>query len=116
MRILCFTESCDFRKGIDGLVGVCKTRVADVDPFSGALFLFRNKNGTTVKGIVYDGQGYWLFMKRLSQGRFRFWPKVNEDNRVISKLLSRELSVILWNGDPRNALMGSDFRELAQST
>jgi len=113
-RILCFTESVDFRKGIDGLVAVCKQRVVDVDPFSGALFLFRNRSGKSLKGIIYDGQGYWLFMKRLSEGRFRYWPKgFGEETAPTLPLLSRELSVLLWNGDPGKALMGSDFRRIA---
>ena len=108
-RILCFTESVDFRKGIDGLVAVCKARV-DVDPFSGALFLFRNGRGKSLKAILYDGQEYWLFMKRLSEGRFRYWPT---GEVATLPLLSRDLSVLLWNGDPRKALMGSDFRQIA---
>ena len=113
-RILCFTESVDFRKGIDGLVSICKEREAEVDPFSGTLFLFRNRLGTALKGVVYDGQGYWLFMKRLSQGRFRYWPSQSGGISARSlPLLSRELSVLLWNGDPRQALMGSDFRRIA---
>jgi transposase len=114
MRILCFTESVDFRKGIDGLVAVCKQRATDVDPFSGALFLFRNRSGTSLKAIAYDGQGYWLFVKRLSQGRFRHWPTgAPEPGKGALNLLSRELSVLLWNGDSRRASMGSDFRQIA---
>lgn len=111
-RILCFTESVDFRKGIDGLVAVCKLRACEVDPFSGTLFLFLNRRGKAIKGILYDGQGYWLFMKRLSEGRFRYWPK-ETDGKLSLPLLSRELSVLLWNGDPSRALMGSDFRQIA---
>jgi transposase len=112
-RILCFTESVDFRKGIDGLVAVCKERV-EVDPFSGSLFLFRNARGKSLKGILYDGQGYWLFMKRLSEGRFRYWPTSHGEEKASAlPLLSRELSVLLWNGDPAKALMGSDFRRIA---
>jgi len=82
------------------------------DPFSGTLFLFRNKSGTTIKGIVYDGQGFWLFMKRLSSGRFRPWPT---NHAIASKLLSRELSVFLWNGDAGRALMGPDWKRLPDS-
>lgn len=43
------------------------------DPFSGCLFVFRNRRATAIKALVYDGQGYWLLHKRLSAGRFRFW-------------------------------------------
>ena len=113
MRLMCFTKPVDFRKGIDGLVGVCRTTLKDEDPFSGTVFLFINRSSTTLKIIVYDGQGFWLCMKRLSKGRFHYWPKDKSD---VSRLLARDIHVILWNGDPRKALMGSDFRELAQST
>jgi len=109
MRVLCFTKSCDFRKGIDGLVGVCREELKDVDPFSGTLFLFLNRSRTTIKGVVYDGQGFWLFMKRLSTGRFSYWPSCNE---VAEEILSRELSILLWNGNPSKALMGSDWKRL----
>lgn len=108
MKVLLMVPHTDFRKGIDGLAGVCKERLRE-DPFSGALFLFRNRSGTTVKGILYDGQGFWLVMKRLSQGRFKYWPTSQE---TCHPLLARELAVLLWNGDPRKALMGSDFRKL----
>jgi len=116
MRVLCFTKAVDFRKGIDGLVGVCKSELKEVDPFSGALFLFQNRSRTTIKGVVYDGQGFWLFAKRLSSGRFSYWPEGKGDSLVAEEILSRELSILLWNGNPRKALMGSDWRKLPQST
>ncbi len=111
VRVLLLVEPTDFRKGIDGLAQVCREKIAD-DPFSGALFLFRNRTGTTIKGLIYDGQGFWLFAKRLSKGRFSYWPTSTEVGGEVGRLLSRELSVLLWNGDPRKALMGSDWRKL----
>jgi transposase len=59
MRILVAVEPLDFRNGIDGLSRVCR-EVFKSDPFSGCLFVFRNKRGTAIKTLVYDGQGYWL--------------------------------------------------------
>ena len=41
MRILLATEPVDFRKGIDGLAGVCRN-ILDTDPFTGYLFVFVN--------------------------------------------------------------------------
>ena len=69
LRILVAVEPVDFRKGIDGLAGVCRKVLAS-DPFSGYVFVFRNRRGTSIKLLVYDGQGFWLAHKRLSQGRF----------------------------------------------
>lgn len=111
MRILCLVEHVDFRKGIDGLVAVCKEKL-ESDPFSGALFLFRNRRGTSLKCLVYDGQGYWLCLKRLSEGKFRFWPKSENPGQVKAELLARELSVLLWNGDPSRATMSADWKKL----
>ena len=73
MRILVAVEAIDLRRGIDGLAQVCKDRLR-ADPFSGALFVFRNRKATTIKILVYDGQGFWLCQKRLLKGRFRWWP------------------------------------------
>ncbi len=110
-RIFVFPESVDFRNGLDGLIGLAKRQTGE-DPFSGALFLFRNRRRTAIKAVVYDGQGFWLFMKRLSEGKFQHWPKGNSDG-ACAKLLARELSVLLWNGNPGEAKMRGDWKKLA---
>jgi transposase len=48
MKVFVAIESIDCRKGIDGLVAVCRQKL-DQDPFSGALFLFRNRARNTFK-------------------------------------------------------------------
>lgn len=73
MRVLVAIAPVDFRCGIDGLAKVVRTQL-EGDPFSGTVFVFRNRRGTAVKVLVYDGQGFWLCQKRLSVGRFRHWP------------------------------------------
>jgi transposase len=97
---------------MDGLLGLCRTHISSVDPFSGTLFLFCNRSRKAIKGVVYDGQGFWLLMKRLSTGRFTFWPRAETEDAVVAEILSRELAVLLWNGNPNKALMGEDFRRL----
>ena len=67
-------DPVDFRKGIRGLQAVCRGHLKK-DSISGALFLFRNKRMTAIKILAYDGQGYWLMQKRLSRGRFPWWPE-----------------------------------------
>jgi transposase len=92
MRILVSIESIDFRKGIDGLCKICR-EVIELDPFSGYVFVFRNRKGTSIKILTYDGQGYWLCQKRLSKGRFHWWPDK-------SQLDVHELQLLIWNGNP----------------
>ena len=66
-------------------------------PWRGAIYVFRNRAGPPSSCCSYDGQGYWLLMKRLSQGRFTWWPQ-SPDARV--PLSARELIIVLWNGHP----------------
>ena len=63
MKILVAIAPVDFRKGIDGLACVCKTVLAS-DPFTGTVYVFRNRRGTAIKALVYDGQGFWLCQKK----------------------------------------------------
>jgi transposase len=77
LHILLAYEPVDFRKGFDSLVELCKNRL-DQDPFSDALFVFRNRSGTALKLLVYDGQGFWLCLKRFSKGRLHWWPQPSD--------------------------------------
>lgn len=92
MRILLAVEPVDFRKGIDGLAAVCRKALA-ADPFSGHMFVFRNRRATTIKILVYDGQGFWLAQKRLSEGRFSWWPPRCDES--VEPLAAHELQLLL---------------------
>jgi len=105
-RIFLATEPVDFRTGLDGLGAVCRQRLGD-NPLEGAIDVFRNRTGTALTLVLYDGQGSWLCMKRRSHGRFRWWP-TTADARV--PLSARELLMLLWNGDPERAQMADDWR------
>ena len=74
MRVLVAIEPVDGRKGIDALARLCQEKLAE-DPFSGCVFVFRSRSGTAIRLLSYDGQGYWLAQKRLSKGRFVWWPE-----------------------------------------
>lgn len=95
MRVLVATAAVDFRNGIDGLAQLCRAELG-ADPMRGVVFVFRNRRATSVKVLVYDGQGYWLCQKRLSSGRFLHWP-VGERT---TPLQAHELQVLLRGGDP----------------
>ena len=97
MRVLVAVQPVDFRCGIDGLARQCRA-VLRRDPFSGTVFVFRNRRRTSVRLLVYDGQGFWLLYKRLSTGRFRWWPSCA--GQSVAPLQAHELQVLLSAGDP----------------
>jgi len=91
MRILVALEAVDGRKGIDSLARLCQEKL-EADPFSGCLFFFRSRRGTAIRILVYDGQGFWLAQKRLSKGRFRWWPE-GRNTREVARSLAAHLGV-----------------------
>ncbi len=95
MRVLVATDPVDGRKGIDSLAALCRERLQN-DPFSGCLFVFRSRGGTAIRILVYDGQGFWLATKRLSKGRFRWWP----EGGVTRTLEAHQAQLLLAAGNP----------------
>ena len=110
MRVLVAIEPADFRRGIDGLARQCREVLA-TDPFSGTVFVFRNRKRTAVKILVYDGQGFWLCYKRFSSGKLRWWPSVSEAGQT-ARLRAHELQVLLSGGDPGATRAMEDWRRV----
>src|SRR6266568_5145160 len=96
LRILVAIDAIDGRKGIDSLAQLCREKL-DTDPFSGCLFIFRSRRGTAIKLLAYDSQGFWLATKRLSKGRFKWWPT----GAVPAKALrAHQAQLLLVAGNP----------------
>jgi transposase len=110
LRILVAVEAVDFRNGIDGLARVC-TEQLKTDPFSGCMFVFRSRRGTAIKILVYDGRGFWLCQKRLSTGRFRWWPA--SATETAKTLEAHELQVLLAAGNPASAQVAPLWRSVS---
>jgi transposase len=65
-------EAVDMRAGIDGL----SLRIQNAlgrSPCDGSAYAFRNRRGTRLKLLIWDGTGVWLCHRRLHQGHF-IWP------------------------------------------
>jgi len=112
MRIFVAVEPIDFRNGIDGLSRLCR-EIFKSDPFSGWLFVFRNRRGSALKILAFDGQGFWLLQKRLSTGRFKWWPK--DGSEGIQTLQAHELQLLIWNGNPSEAQVAPMWRKVSVS-
>ena len=98
-----------FSQGIDGLARLCKD-VLRHDPFSGWVFVFRNRSATAIKTLVYDGQGFWLCHKRLSSGKFRWWPA--SKNAATKTLAAHQLQVLLSAGNPETTQAAPTWRSV----
>jgi transposase len=109
-RILVAVEAVDFRCGIDGLARLCKQQLQS-DPFSGALYVFRNRRSTAIKILTYDGSGFWLCHRRLSAGRFRFWPV--SATEVSQKLAVHQFQLLIMGGDPTSGKVPPAWRPLS---
>jgi len=73
-KIFLAVQPIDFRTRLDGTLAICRQRLA-CDPGTGHVFIFRNKKMTVIRCIVYDKNGFWFMEKRLSKGKYHFWPK-----------------------------------------
>ena len=96
IRILVAVEAIDGRKGIDAIAQLCREKL-NADPFSGYLFIFRSRSGTAIRILQYDGQGFWLATKRLSKGRFQWWPTGSEPARTLQ---AHQAQLLLAAGNP----------------
>ena len=85
----------DMRKSINGLSAIVELSFK-LNPFDDGLFVFCNRNRDRIKILEWDGDGFWLYFKRLEKGRFR-WPASGEEETM--PMTGEELNVLL--GSPR---------------
>ncbi len=82
--------STDMRKQINGLT-IQVQEVMEKDPFSGALFMFCNRKRNLLKIIIWERNGFWLFLKRLEKDKFP-WP---ESRKQVEEIKREELGMLL---------------------
>lgn len=77
-KIFLCIDAIDFRTRLEGTLALCRHQL-QWEPHCGHVFVFRNGKATTLRLIIYDKGGFWLMEKRLSKGKFHYWPKVAYD-------------------------------------
>ena len=89
----------DMRKGVDGLAAIVNLRLAC--DFSGAsMFIFCNKS----RIIEWDGDGFWLYQKRLERGTFP-WPAEGSLKRMV---ITKDEFSCLFSGTKLRRMLSMD--------
>jgi transposase len=86
----------DMRKSINGLAAIVQGSFG-LDPFGAAVFVFCNRSRNRLKILEWDGDGFWLYFKRLEKGHFR-WTALDGNESTLT-LTSEEFSHLL--GSPK---------------
>mgnify|MGYP000014689950 CR=1 FL=1 len=90
IRLFVRPNCTDMRKQAFSLSILVKEEL-EKDPFSGSLFLFCNKKRTILKGLYWDGTGFWLVSKKLEKHKFP-WP---QDERSVAEISVEQLKWLL---------------------
>lgn len=99
----------DLRRSVDGLRAIVE-REFRKDPYSGHLFVFRNRRGDRLKILVWDRSGFWVLYKRLEKGTFA-WPASGQSEAVAIR--SSELMLMLSGVDPSQVVRRKWYERVA---
>ncbi len=80
------------RKGFDSLSGMVSSQMSE-DALGACVFIFFNKKRNQVKLLLWEGDGFALYHKRLEQGTYEV-PEGDAANAAIS-ISSQQLQLIL---------------------
>ena len=112
LKIFLAVAPTDLRKSHDGLAALVE-HVLEADPFSGQLFVFRNKRADRVKLLYWDGDGYALWYKRLEVGSFRF--PIAAEGAMRTAIAAHDLTMLLSGVDLASVKRSRRYRR-ADST
>jgi transposase len=103
-RVYLYRAPVDMRKQMDGLALLAKD-VLELDPMSGAMFVFINARRNKLKLLVWERNGFIVWYKRLERDRFH-WPRSGE---AVLTLSGQQLNWLLdgydvWRMRPHEVL------------
>lgn len=71
-----YRHPVDFRKSHRGLSAIVQMELGH-DPFSGVLYVFRNRASNKIKIVFWEDNGFVMYYKSLAEEKFR-WPEAGE--------------------------------------
>lgn len=76
-EIYLYRDPVDFRKQAHGLAVLVEQELGR-NPFTGALYVFSNRQRNKIKCLMWEDNGFVLYYKALAEEKFK-WPSANEE-------------------------------------
>ncbi|NOT77541.1 MAG: IS66 family insertion sequence element accessory protein TnpB [Bacteriovoracaceae bacterium] len=105
-KIFIAIKPVDFRIGLDSAILLSKDLRQNHSP---VLFLYLLTKKSSIKILAYDGQGMWLMQKRLSEGKFTWWPSSESELAIIDP---KNFIILLFNGDTKTLTAQKNWRNV----
>jgi transposase len=105
-----YTGHTDMRKSFDGLCGIINTRMS-LSAIGGSVFIFMNRRRSQVKLLLWEGDGFSIYYKRLEKGTFEL-PAASSSATTLS-LDARQLQFILQGISLRKIVYRSRLQKIA---
>lgn len=86
------TTATDMRKGFDSLCGIVTSQM-QMDVLNGSVFIFINKKHNQVKLLLWEGDGFAIYYKRLEKGTYEL--PVADNNKKGFSISHEALQYIL---------------------
>jgi transposase len=101
------------RKGFDSLSGIVSLLMNE-DAISGSVFIFLNKKHNQVKLLLWEGDGFALYHKRLEQGTYEL-PSYDAKGCSVS-ITSQQLQLILQGISLKSVRRRKRYQHMTQSS
>lgn len=85
-RYFLYRGKTDMRKSFDGLSGLVRDKLHR-DPLSGEVFVFMSKRRNQIRLLLWEGDGFSMYCKRLEKGTFQIPDADSENIEVTSNQL-----------------------------
>ena len=111
-RYYLYSANTDMRKGFDSLCGIISSQMKE-NALCGAVFIFFNKKHNQVKLLLWEGDGFAMYYKRLEQGTYEV-PVADNDNLSVS-ISSQQLQLILQGISLRSVRKRKRYQHTTQN-
>lgn len=94
------------RKGFDGLCGIVKCQMA-LNALNGSVFIFLNRGRTHIKLLLWEGDGFSIYYKRLEKGTYELPGSTGQSLAIAMD--ARQLQFILQGVSLKKISSGAVF-------